>query len=174
MQLARFLNKVFKKNGFILIDANSNNYIIGKPNKNPIKLKILKKTIISSCKKGNTIIALSRTCKKLLVLEGIPEKKIIVAPNGVDIWWNDQETKDQNIIRDLNKSRFMLYVSHFHRYKNHINLINAYSKLPKRIVEDYSLVLVGRFHDKNYMKDIYKLIEYKKNEKKYTNFLFSH
>ena len=126
-----------------------------------IKLKILKKTIISSCKKGNTIIALSKTCKKLLVLEGIPEKKIVVAPNGVDTWWNDHETKDQNITRDLNKSKFMLYVSHFHRYKNHINLINAYSKLPKRIVEDYSLVLVGRFHDKNYMKDIYKLIEYK-------------
>ena len=31
MQLARFLNNVFKKDGFILIDANSNNYIIGNP-----------------------------------------------------------------------------------------------------------------------------------------------
>jgi len=44
MQLARFLNTVFKKDGFILIDANTKNYIIGKPeNKNPIKLKILDK-----------------------------------------------------------------------------------------------------------------------------------
>ena len=43
MQLARFLNKVFKKDGFILIDANSKEYIIGNPEKNPIKLKILKK-----------------------------------------------------------------------------------------------------------------------------------
>ena len=31
MQLARFLNTVFKKDGFILIDANSKNYIIGTP-----------------------------------------------------------------------------------------------------------------------------------------------
>ena len=41
MQLARFLNKVFKKDGFILTDANSKDYIIGKPSKNPLRLKIL-------------------------------------------------------------------------------------------------------------------------------------
>ena len=40
MQLARFLNTVFKKDGFILIDANSKNYIIGPPKSEPpIKLK---------------------------------------------------------------------------------------------------------------------------------------
>ena len=40
MQLARFLNKVFKKGGFILIDANLKEYIIGNPTvDNPIKLK---------------------------------------------------------------------------------------------------------------------------------------
>ncbi len=38
MQLARFLNKVFKKDGFILIDANSKKYIIGSPtSENPIQ-----------------------------------------------------------------------------------------------------------------------------------------
>ena len=46
MQLARFLNSVFKKDGFILVDANSKNYIIGTPKKdNPIKVKILKKNL---------------------------------------------------------------------------------------------------------------------------------
>ena len=44
MQLASFLNRIFKKGGFILIDANSKEYIIGEPGKNPIKLKILKKS----------------------------------------------------------------------------------------------------------------------------------
>ena len=43
MQLARFLNKIFKKSGFILVDANSKEYIIGEPGDNPIKLKILNK-----------------------------------------------------------------------------------------------------------------------------------
>jgi cyclopropane-fatty-acyl-phospholipid synthase len=41
MQLARFLNSVFTKGGFILTDASNNKYIIGDPNNNPIKVKIL-------------------------------------------------------------------------------------------------------------------------------------
>ena len=46
MQLARFLNKLFKKDGFILIDANFKKYIIGTPeNKNPIIIKILDKKL---------------------------------------------------------------------------------------------------------------------------------
>ena len=46
MQLARFLNKLFKKDGFILIDAYSKKYIIGLPeNKNPITVKILNKKL---------------------------------------------------------------------------------------------------------------------------------
>ena len=43
MQLISFLNKVFKKSGFILTDVNSKDYIIGNPGNKPIKLKILKK-----------------------------------------------------------------------------------------------------------------------------------
>ena len=46
MQLARFLNNVFKKDGFILVDANSKSYIIGNPKReNPIKVKILNKNL---------------------------------------------------------------------------------------------------------------------------------
>jgi cyclopropane-fatty-acyl-phospholipid synthase len=46
MQLARFLNKLFKKDGFVLIDANSKKYIIGSPTSlNPIVLKLLDKKL---------------------------------------------------------------------------------------------------------------------------------
>ncbi|MDA8833325.1 cyclopropane-fatty-acyl-phospholipid synthase family protein [Candidatus Pelagibacter bacterium] len=46
MQLARYLNKLFQKDGFLLIDANSNKYIIGTPKKNkPITVKILDKKL---------------------------------------------------------------------------------------------------------------------------------
>ena len=45
MYLARFLNRIFKKGGFVLIDAYSKEYIIGKPADNPIKLKILNKNL---------------------------------------------------------------------------------------------------------------------------------
>ena len=46
MQLARFLNKLFKKDGFILIDAEFKKYIIGSPkNKKPIILKLFDKKL---------------------------------------------------------------------------------------------------------------------------------
>ena len=48
MQLARFLNKIFKKGGFILVDANSKEYIIGDPKEKPIRLKILNKNLIAN------------------------------------------------------------------------------------------------------------------------------
>ncbi len=46
MHLARFLNRLFKKDGFILIDANLNKYIIGSPkSEKPITLKLLNKRL---------------------------------------------------------------------------------------------------------------------------------
>jgi cyclopropane-fatty-acyl-phospholipid synthase len=46
MQLVKFLNKLIKKDGFILIDAHLKKYIIGSPeNQNPIIVKILDKKL---------------------------------------------------------------------------------------------------------------------------------
>ena len=46
MYLVNFLNKLIKEDGFVLVDANSNNYVIGTPKKeNPVKLKILDKKL---------------------------------------------------------------------------------------------------------------------------------
>ena len=46
MYLVSFLNKLIKKDGFVLVDANSNNYVIGNPKKEtPVKLKILDKKL---------------------------------------------------------------------------------------------------------------------------------
>jgi cyclopropane-fatty-acyl-phospholipid synthase len=46
MQLARFLNNIFKNGGFILVDADSKKYIIGSPQKRiPITIKILNKKL---------------------------------------------------------------------------------------------------------------------------------
>jgi len=46
MELARFCEKLIKKDGFILIDANLNQYKIGKPIKtNPVTIKILDKKL---------------------------------------------------------------------------------------------------------------------------------
>ena len=46
MLLARFLNQIFKKDGFILIDADKKKYIIGEPKKKePIEIKLLDKKL---------------------------------------------------------------------------------------------------------------------------------
>ena len=46
MHLVNFLNKLIKEDGFVLVDANSNNYVIGTPKKEtPVKLKILDKKL---------------------------------------------------------------------------------------------------------------------------------
>ena len=46
MYLVSFLNKLIKEDGFVLVDANSNNYVIGNPKKKtPVKLKILDKKL---------------------------------------------------------------------------------------------------------------------------------
>ena len=46
MLLARFLTKLFKEGGLVLIDANSKKYVIGNPKKeNPLTLKLLDKSL---------------------------------------------------------------------------------------------------------------------------------
>ena len=46
MYLVNFLNKLIKEDGFVLVDVNSNNYVIGNPKKEtPVKLKILDKKL---------------------------------------------------------------------------------------------------------------------------------
>jgi len=46
MYLANFLNNLIKKDGFVLIDANSTKYVIGQPKKeNPITIKLLDKKL---------------------------------------------------------------------------------------------------------------------------------
>ena len=46
MKLITFLNKLIKYDGFIIVDYNSNRYVIGKPlKKNPIELEILDKSL---------------------------------------------------------------------------------------------------------------------------------
>ena len=46
MKLTKFLKNLFKEDGFVLIDANFKEYIIGKPkNQNPIKIRLLDKSL---------------------------------------------------------------------------------------------------------------------------------
>ena len=48
MNLSQFCENLFKEDGFILIDANSKEYVIGKPKKNPPINKLTSKRLIKN------------------------------------------------------------------------------------------------------------------------------
>ena len=66
---------------------------------------------------------------------------------------------------DLNlklPENYLLYASHFYRYKNHFRLIIAYNNLNEEVKNKYKLVFVGKFQNSNYVNEISSLIkEYK-------------
>jgi len=118
-----------------------------------LKLFLLKQMIIFSTNRASSVISLSSVGKKHLINHGIPKKKISIIPNGV--------VKKNSSFR-LNfsknkKNKYILYVSHFYRYKNFEQLIIAYSKLDKKILHEFRLKLVGNFNDQKYLKYLFLL-----------------
>lgn len=124
------------------------------------KFFILKKIIIFSSKRANLTLALSRRCKEILVDYGVPDKRVFVAKNGVDSFWS-KKSKNFFLSKRLNiKKDFLLYVSHFYRYKNHIRLLEAFNDLSDGTHAKYQLVFVGDPKDTKYFKDIkLKIVE---------------
>ena len=46
MNISTVYNKLIKEDGFIIVDANNNKYLIGKPKKeNPITIRLLEKNL---------------------------------------------------------------------------------------------------------------------------------
>lgn len=126
---------------------------------NKIKLFLLKKTILSSTQKADLVLALSNTAKEVLIMNGIRREKIYVNHIGVDDFWFKHFSKESD---DWVKLKidfpFFLYVSHFYRYKNHLRLIEAFSKIPETIKGNRKLLLVGKPEDINYFNQIRTLI----------------
>ena len=122
-----------------------------------IRLFLLKRTILSSCKRATKVLALSMTCKNLLEEHGIEQEKILVASNGVSEFWGKPSHKDY--IKELGiHAPSILYVSHFYFYKNFKNLILAYNKLNKLIKNKYQLILVGDPLDRACFEEVKKLV----------------
>lgn len=125
---------------------------------NRIKFFLLKKSILNSSKKATKVIALSHTAVDVLFSNGINKDKIFLNPIGVDKFWSENGVNEQIETQyGINKS-FYLYVSHFYRYKNHINLINSYASLNSKIKSKRQLVLIGRPENKRYFEEIKNLI----------------
>jgi glycosyltransferase involved in cell wall biosynthesis len=110
-------------------------------------MALQKRAIIFAARRASLVIALSNACKDILVVESIPASKIIVAPNGIDDYWRRFDIKDKNLSTLGINRKFILYVSNFHKYKNHYRLIEAYKNLPCELKNLFQLVLVGSSTD---------------------------
>lgn len=127
---------------------------------NKLRLSILKHSILKACMRADNVIAISRFCMETLVKEGIQGGKIAVVPNGV----SEEFFQRKNDKSPWHK-KYFLCVSNFYSYKNFINLIDAYSLLPKKIQTEFDLLLIGWPIDSDYLARVedkikaHKLVE---------------
>lgn len=117
------------------------------------KMLVLRRSILASTRRANSVIALSAACRHELEQRGVPRSAIQTIPNGVDDFWR-QRNGTREAAPSVPWDRFFLYVSHFHRYKNHRRLMNAYVELPEALRSVIPLVLVGRPYDGRYYREI--------------------
>jgi glycosyltransferase involved in cell wall biosynthesis len=123
-----------------------------------IRLALLRRSIVSSARRASTVIALSQACSDLLTEHGVDPKRIVVIPNGVDVDWRSLSSDGERVCRDYGITRpYLLYVSHFYRYKNHLDLVKAFAALEPRLRASHQLVLVGRPYDRNYFGEVLAL-----------------
>jgi len=122
-----------------------------------LKMTLLKRNIIASARRANNLIALSETCKEVLIEQGIEPAKIFVIPNGIEECWF-QMAGDSGVLHEYGIVRpYLLYVSNFYHYKNHHRLLNVFAMLPQSIRAAYQLVLIGKPINKSYYDEVLAL-----------------
>lgn len=126
----------------------------------PVKLKMmtLRRSIVSTAQRATSVLALSETCRDILIGCGVAADKISVTANGVESYWGDVVSPTGHLAQLGIVMPFVLYVSHFHRYKNHARLVEAYSRLPARTRETHQLVLAGRPYSRSCYENTRALI----------------
>ena len=125
-----------------------------------MKLLFLRRSIISSGRRASRVIALSDAGREILERHGVDRTKIAVIPNGVERLDIHTVASAADVRRRYRiDGPYILYVSHFHRYKNFKRLIDAYSLLPANVQRDYRMVLVGKPYVQSYFDEVAQKIE---------------
>lgn len=91
-------------------------------------------------KKADALIAVSNATKSDMVkFWHVKPERVTTLYNGFTAQWKDAANSSET-----GRGEAILYISRIeHPGKNHIRLIEAYSKLPKEIAEDHELILAG-------------------------------
>lgn len=126
-----------------------------------LRLDLLARTIVSSARRARCVIALSETCRGVLVDRGIDAGKIEVIPNGVDVLpgIDDRATRSTLLAQYGITGDYLLYVSHFYRYKNFERLVQAFAGIAPARRAGLQLVLVGKPWDADYHRAVTLLAE---------------
>ncbi|EFH5123037.1 glycosyltransferase family 4 protein [Escherichia coli] len=105
-----------------------------------IKNIILRVLMSRTMKSADSIIFISNYARNK-IKDIIKTNSYQIIPHGIS------EHFTPNIVPDTllsqGRTKYILYVSRFEPYKNHLNLLRAYASLPDSLKKKYHLVLVG-------------------------------
>ncbi len=100
-----------------------------------------KRLMLRSMTSADAVIFISSFARKVIESQATLRKAITI-PHGIS---KQFYVLDETLGRpDLPfEGRYLLYVSRFEFYKRHLEVVQAYEKLPQQIKSDYKLLLVG-------------------------------
>jgi len=124
-----------------------------------LQLKIIRHHILSSLKRADKIISVSRALKKIIVRYGIPENKIIVVPNGVDknAFYYIEKTKARDRLKLPLNAKVVLNIGNLVKGKRQDLLINSIAEVKKTIKELRCFIIGIGNEEKNLRKLILRL-----------------
>jgi len=128
------------------------------------RLKLLKILTIASIKRAKKVIFISKKAIHDMKNLGLSLKHANLIYHGKNeelFHENVDVDKKRQIINKYNLDKFILYVSNIHRYKNFIELTQAFAMIHNKIDTEIKLVLVGRCFDDGYYDEIIRFIREK-------------
>lgn len=128
------------------------------------RLKLLKILTIASIKRAKKVIFISKKAIRDMKSLGLSLKHANLIYHGKNeelFHENVDVDKKRQIINKYNLDKFILYVSNIHRYKNFIELTQAFAMIHNKIDNEIKLVLVGRCFDDGYYDEMIRFIREK-------------
>lgn len=105
-----------------------------------LKLKLLRRLMLASMRGADMTIFISTYCRNLIE-RLVPLRHATTIYHGISEHFRAGASMPSPA--GLVPGRYLLYVSRFDVYKHHLELVEAYARLPQALRRDYPLVLVG-------------------------------
>src|SRR5690606_25647402 len=104
------------------------------------KLQLLRWLMLRSMRRADMTIFISTYCRQLIE-RLIPLRQAVTIYHGIAEHFRTGNATPAPAT--LTAGRYLLYVSRFDIYKHHLELVEAFARLPEAMRSEYPLVLVG-------------------------------